>query len=126
MTFDLTLTITAIIALAAIISPVLVAIINNHHQIKIKQLEINEKYVILTFQNYLSQLEQCSSMKTATSFGKYRKAYGQALLYASSESKALMEQIDDLLQYDDTPVLSSELIFAVSNSLRTDIKRVKK
>ena len=39
MRIDLTITITVILALSAIISPIIVAIINNRFQIKMKQLE---------------------------------------------------------------------------------------
>ena len=39
MKIDLTITITVILALSAIISPIIVAIINNRFQIKMKQIE---------------------------------------------------------------------------------------
>ena len=39
MKLDLTVTITAILGIAAIISPIATALINNHHQLKLKKLE---------------------------------------------------------------------------------------
>ena len=39
MKFDLTITISVIVALTAIISPVIVALINNSYQLKMKKLE---------------------------------------------------------------------------------------
>lgn len=39
MHFDLTITVTAILAIAAIISPIATAIINNRYQMKLKELE---------------------------------------------------------------------------------------
>ena len=39
MKFDLTITISVIVALSAIISPIIVAFINNNYQLKIKRLE---------------------------------------------------------------------------------------
>lgn len=45
-TIDLTISVTAILAISAIISPIATAIINNRHQYKLKELEYkheNEK-----------------------------------------------------------------------------------
>lgn len=42
MNIDLNLTITGIIALCAILSPILTTLINNHHQSKMKKVEIYE------------------------------------------------------------------------------------
>ena len=43
MKLDLTVTITAILGIAAIISPIATAIINNHYQLKLKKLEYQQK-----------------------------------------------------------------------------------
>lgn len=49
---DISFTITAIIALIALISPMFVAIINNRHQIKIKQIELNNNILQKKFETY--------------------------------------------------------------------------
>lgn len=43
MKLDLTVTITAILGIAAIISPIATALINNHHQLKLKNLNTSIK-----------------------------------------------------------------------------------
>lgn len=43
MKFDLTWTITAIIAVASFMSPVIVTLLNNRHNYKVKKLEIDSK-----------------------------------------------------------------------------------
>lgn len=40
MNFDITWTITAIIAVSSFLSPIVVAIINNFHQARIRQIEL--------------------------------------------------------------------------------------
>ncbi len=40
---DMTITISVIVALAAIVSPILTAIINNRYQLKLKKLELKQK-----------------------------------------------------------------------------------
>ena len=130
MQFDLTVTISVILALSAIISPIIVTIINNRYQLKVKQMEINEKYVISTFQNYLSKLELCISINYGEIYNDYQYAYGQALLYASHRSKVLMKGIDELIKSSEqrnlTSVITSEMIFELSDSLQDDIRRIKK
>ena len=43
MNFDLTWTITAIIAVASILSPVFVTLLNNNHDYKVRKLDIDSK-----------------------------------------------------------------------------------
>ena len=57
MELDLTVTVSVIIALCAIVSPILVAIINNRHQRKMKQLEIAKEHKMKAFETYLCNLE---------------------------------------------------------------------
>lgn len=129
MQIDLTVSISVILALSAILSPIIVSIINNHHQLKIKRIEINEKYIISAFQNYLSKLEECISFNVVDYYQEYNKAFGQALLYASPKSKELMKQIDLIIkinkQQDLSAIVNPEMIFELSDSLRNDIRRVK-
>lgn len=44
MKFDLTFTITAVIAACALIAPVLTTLINNHYQVRLKQLELENRH----------------------------------------------------------------------------------
>ena len=60
MEIDLTVTITAILGIAAIISPIATAIINNRYQLKLKKLELKQAhmdkttyYIRSIFENYL-------------------------------------------------------------------------
>ena len=130
MNIDLTVSISVILALSAILSPIIVALINNHHQLKIKRLEINERYIISAFQNYLSKLEQCIASNMTNNYQEYNNAYGQALLYASNNSKILMKRIDEIIkaseERDLSKIITSEMVFELSGSLRSDIRRIKK
>lgn len=73
MNIDLNLTITGIIALCAILSPILTTLINNHHQSKMKKVEIYElakqkalrEYISASF-NYISFKNQENEVKFFT------------------------------------------------------------
>ena len=66
MELDLTITVTAILGIAAIISPIATAIINNLYQIKLKKLEMKQQklekttyYIRSIFENYLRYAGRC-------------------------------------------------------------------
>ena len=78
LNLDLSFTITAIIALISLISPILTAIINNWHDSKIRKLEsknrIYEQTVIYKrdiILNYLSSVGKCISYCEATDLKEY-------------------------------------------------------
>lgn len=52
MKIDLTITISVVLALAAIISPIIVSIINNKYQLKLKKIENYDIARRNTFENY--------------------------------------------------------------------------
>lgn len=85
---DLTITISVIVALAAIISPILTAIINNRHQLKLKKIEASAKeyersilYKRKILESYLKHAGNCIVHSNHDSLHKYGKYYLQALLY---------------------------------------------
>ena len=45
MSVDLTITISAILGVAAVISPIATAIINNRYQMKLKKLELQQQHL---------------------------------------------------------------------------------
>ena len=59
MKLDITWTITAIIAVASFLSPVIVTLFNNHHDYKVRKLEIDSKIkqeILSNFAKYIEQL----------------------------------------------------------------------
>ncbi len=89
MKVDLTITVTAILGIAAIISPIATAIINNRYQLKIKKLELQQKhlesttyYIRSIFENYLRYAGRCiynADLDARKDYGEY---YFLALSYA--------------------------------------------
>ena len=97
MNLDLTITVSVIIALCAIISPILVSIINNHYQLKLKQIEIVKDHKAQAFEAYLNALEKCIRDKRNSTLVTYGQAFGNALLYASSSTQSVMIEIDTII-----------------------------
>lgn len=110
--WDLSITISAIIAVAAIISPILTAIINNVHQKSMKKLELKEKHYEKTvsyqkeiFENYLSKTgNYIGSVFTSTkALMEYDNAYLVALLYAPSDLQVLMKNANNAVRSGKVP-----------------------
>lgn len=103
---DLSITISAIIAVVAVISPIFTALINNHHQLKLKSLEIRqehfeknvlherdifEKYIVLS-SHYLRFYEPNDR-------AEYQEAYFLAYTYAPDHLRDKMQLLNDDLNF---------------------------
>lgn len=85
---ELTITISVILALAAIISPIFTTVINNRYQLKIKKLEVKQKeyeqtvlYKRNIFENYLRYLNDVFQNPTNESMSGYAQYYPLAFMY---------------------------------------------
>ena len=138
---DLTVTISVIIAICAIISPVLVALINYHHQYKMRTLEtkhdeeVNKhnmvyNHVVLLFETYLGTLEGCMKNMTYEAQEKYGVALGNTLIYASYTSQTIMLDIDDKVTNSSIDTIEQNItrseISNISAMLRADLENYKK
>lgn len=92
MKLDLTITVTAILGIAAIISPIATAIINNRYQLKLKKLEFQQKhlekttyYIRSIFENYLRYAGRCIYNSDRAALKDYGEYYFLALSYAPDE-----------------------------------------
>ena len=105
---DLTVTISVIIALCAIVSPIFTSIINNMHQTKIKKLELKQQKYRDTiihqrnfFENYLKHAGRCIYYADSDALKDYGEHYFSALMYATDDLKADMIEANRLMQKDD-------------------------
>lgn len=127
---NLSILVSAIIALSAVISPVLTSIINNLHQRTMKKLEHKEKYYDETisyqrkiFEDYLSAIGKCvsSNFGNAETQTAYNTTYLRASLYATKELQQLMKITDNAIRCEktkETLVSLNELIPKISEYLQ--------
>ena len=95
--------ITAVIAIAAILSPILTAIINNAYHLVEKLLELKEQRRQMVadkkrqiLEDYLRTIAPYLTTDSQTFKEKYRTAYALALLYVPKDTKEKMIEIDNL------------------------------
>lgn len=88
MKLDLTITISAILGLAAIISPIATSIINNIYQLNLKKLEYEQQdkeasvfYKRGIYEDYLRCTGTCIAFATKENLQEYGKMYALALIY---------------------------------------------
>jgi len=108
MQFDLTVTISVILALVAIIVPVIGQWISAHHDTKVKQLEFENKQ----FTNFdlhkreileqaISDLSKCAVNGTVSAYEKVGVSLGKALPYLDKQTYLLAIQIINSAHEDD-------------------------
>lgn len=129
MKLDTSLTITSIIAFVALISPVLTAIINNRYQIKMKQLEINEKRYNENIRLKKELFEKyCESLSQVVVYYSpsyevlkwYGSCYGKALLYMNKQQSDQAIEINkqiNLQRYKMAHDLSDQHILDIKEQI---------
>lgn len=107
----------------AIVSPVITAIISNHHQAKMKHLEIIEKRGLDVIENYLAITSR--EILTTGISDSYRKSYTQIFLYAPSSLHPAIEELNTLI-YNPVDGMSPDkekcttLLIKISKALKYD------
>ena len=126
---DLTITISVIVALAAIISPVLTSFINNKHQLKLKRLELEQQkyeqtvmYKRNIFENYLKGVSGISHYSTTKeNWSYYSENYPLAFMYLPPEVQKKMSLINNLIrnsQYQELIKHIDELSLLINAELK--------
>lgn len=116
MQVDLTITITAILGISAIISPIATAIINNHYQLKMKHLELKQKhlenttyYIRTIFENYLKCTGRCLNNPDREARKDYGEYYFLALSYAPDSISKSMISINSSMSNQDYDIATTLL-----------------
>jgi len=101
---DMTITISVVIAMCAIISPVITTLLNNHHIYKLKKLELKEKskednafYKRGIYEDYYKITGICITARTTEALGDYGKIYSLALLYFPSSLISEITELNSLI-----------------------------
>lgn len=131
---DLTVIVSVILAFSSIISPIATTILNNHHQLKLKRLELKEKrydesvvYQRKIFENYLRSAGKYakSSNLDFTKSTEYGEYYFLAYMYAPSELQQQMKCLDSYIVDRDTKGISCMLPL-VTSSITAHIAALQK
>lgn len=107
-TFDMTITISVILAICAIISPVITTLLNNKHQLKLKKLDIKQVnyetsilYKRKIFEDYLRYTGQYINFTNGETSKLYGNIYYLAYMYSPSDIREGMSVIDRAMSRED-------------------------
>lgn len=113
--FDMTISISVIVALCAILSPMITAIINNRYQIKLKRMELLQQehqdsalYHRSVYENYLKHAGRCIYLSDQDALKEYGEFYYSALMYAPPDIRSDMIEANKLMyeiNYDEASAL---------------------
>lgn len=125
---DLSITISVIVALAAIISPILTAIINNRHQKRMKLLELKQQQYENTllhkrdiFESYLKGLGLVIHYSDHPNISTYSQYYLAAYMYLPDRVRSLMSEMNTKILYqniDDVGNLYNLIATAIAEELQ--------
>lgn len=90
---DITVIIALITALSAIIAPFLTAIVNNRHQLRIRELDFYQKKKIETIEEYLKATSEYLATLNSLSESRYNSVAGRIFLYTP---QSLWPKLDEL------------------------------
>ena len=101
---DLTISVTALLGIAAIISPILTALLNNRYLLKMKKLESKQKefdqtvlYKRNIYEQFLQGLSQLSQNQNEEHLGLYSKYYPLAYMYLPSDVQKTLSELNSLV-----------------------------
>ena len=121
MKLDLTVTVSVIIALSAILSPIIVAVINNRYNLKLKKIEFASDKKINSFETYLSNLRIYLNYPKPEKYNMYRNAMSTAILYASQSTLKIIFEIDDCISDNKLGNINNEIILSLCKSFQSDL-----
>lgn len=124
--------ITAVVAVAAVISPMFTTFINNYFQLKLRKLDFEEERLNNTvyhkreiFEKYLFYSGRLLCTGFADDYPPYYSYYHQALLYVDDQLASKMEQAHLLFVQMDRNVTLQSLMFSISSDLKNVISSMQ-
>lgn len=125
---DLTITISVILSLSAIVSPILTALINNRYLLRLKKLDLQQQHIENTilykrniFECYLKYVGRCINFSDTNAQKDYGEYYFLALTYAPDDIRELMIEINHEITYANLDI-ATELLEKVTPKIHTMLK----
>lgn len=123
MNFDLTITFAVILGISAIISPIIVTVINNNYQLKLKRYENQElakRQAIIDFINATAECTTYDGRLPLQSISNFQKACNKLLLYFPTVDIEILNKIYSSLRstnLNDKDKEIKQLIIKLSKQL---------
>lgn len=119
---DSTITISVILALVALLSPIITTLINNHHQLKMKRLEIQYQQKQKAVEKYLNSVGKYITLASASIEANYIESKGLIYFHMNRSAWHLIDELDKAITARDTnkvnellPKVCKELSKPVNN-----------
>lgn len=121
MKFDFTVSFALLLTLCSIVLPTITTILNNRHQIKMREMDFNLDKKFSVIETYIESVGNCLELCSRVNLSQYNKSKGMLYLYVP---KKLYKQINEL----DICIQNQQLNTAKSlfNMLCIDLSNVIK
>ena len=124
MNIDFSNLILAVVALISLISPIITTLINNHHQLKIKKIDMYETAKRKALQNFIISTEEYfSSNRDIEKLIKFNSSINELYIYFSINDSAyqLFDKLKEIIKSNDsnkTQYAINQIVMYLSNQLK--------
>lgn len=98
----------SITAIAAILAPIFVAVINNRHQYRLKKMELEQKFYEQSvlhkreiFEKFLSTFNKACQLQTEDSISEYSSCYSLVYIYLPAPVRNELGEINLLIKQNN-------------------------
>ena len=124
MNIDFSNLILAVVALISLISPIITTLINNHHQLKIKKIDMYETAKRKALQNFIISTEEYfSSNRDIEKLIQFNSSINELYIYFSINDSAyqLFDKLKEIIKSNDsnkTQYAINQIVMYLSNQLK--------
>lgn len=122
---DLTITISVILALVSLLSPIIVTALNNYHQLKIKHLDFLYGQKFRVIEQYVNATGQYLAYSSPENYVAYNEAKGMVYLYTPTQLWATIDELDKIIFRPDKEK-SEELFRIICKELSKSLEKANK
>lgn len=121
MEMYVTVIVSLVAAVSAILSPVLTTLINNRHQYKMRKLELLQEQKLRAVQQFTSSCSTHLAAYNKQSRDEYYKSYGEIFLYVNKKHWAAIEALNSDIE-EEKLVEAGKKLTEISQSLSSEMK----
>lgn len=115
-----TIIVALLAAISAITAPILTSLINNHYQLKMKQIELYEEKRIKAINDYISSVSQCIQLASNESIKEMSQSFNSIFLYTSPDLWDDLLKLNKLVENIEFEQVS-ELLPAIAQRLSPSV-----
>lgn len=121
-----------VIAVIAIVSPIITTIINNRHSLKVQSMQFSANNRLSLYQDFLDLLNSTliSGAFTTEVSLKLKQSFSKVYLVCSNSTRALLDELENYISFNADQSIGTTIEYRqftkkLIRSLRSDLKKLR-